>query len=102
MVGATVPRLIVVDGFALRIERVTTLPSIPGVVIAGPVLSGTCHAGDALEISARGIRFVGRCLQLPFVNWRVPAPEWVTLAVGGVGKSDLVVGGVVRGVGVQS
>lgn len=70
------------------IERVV-LPGIPDVVLAGPVITGTCREGDQLQlISGSGGRHV-RCTGVELVNWGPARADWLSIRVSDVDMDEV-------------
>lgn len=70
--------------FTMDVHEAVALEGKPGIVLAGPVTTGVCRAGDQILLQGSDTERRVSCLGIELLNWGRSRPDWVSLRVSDV------------------
>jgi len=76
--------------FEMKVMERLVLAEQPGVVLAGPVLAGSCGVGEPLRLTGKVERDV-TCIAVEMINWG-HRDSWISVRVSdlNIGEAELV------------
>jgi hypothetical protein len=76
--------------FEMEVLERVVLPGIPDVILAGPVVSGSCRVGDPLCLIGGSHDRQVRCTGIELVNWGPARTDWLSIRVSDVDLDDVI------------